>query len=421
MKFTKGLFGSFSPKVIVGAIAAVAVIGAAFYNFSSQRSELTLSSVEECNRIISPLIDKGEDIQGKLDVCKKNITLECDQKLAEVDKALSIEADWQERIKLFEERKAIADACFDAWLEGPLSFLSGDADVPLLGRGEFGESDALQVLCQNILDEFDQAISKEREFDKKWEIFQKRQSMVGWCFDEWLSGRHEEGDKRMPLLGRGELGQTETLRLVCDESINDVDEKLKTEKNYEARRSLYKLRERIVGLCFDEWLSGAYGQEDIPLLGRNDYGETSAFVADCLERIEASKNPTDIINECKKKFENGGYDKSKEPNWNTLIGGKQSQPAGKTPVVGNINNTQLHGSYEETPHRYLLKAIASDPEGGKLTFIWKINCGYFVGSTNGPQVEWRYDTPGECVDATVTVAVKDNQGLSAEKSQSVFN
>ncbi len=100
---------------------------------------------------------------------------------------------------------------------------------------------------------------------------------------------------------------------------------------------------------------------------------------------------------------------------------KKTQSTGRPPVIERIDNTQMHSSYEETPHRYLLKAAASDPEGGKLTFVWKINCGYFVGSANDAQIEWRYDTPGECVDAVVNVVVKDDQGLSAEKSQTVFN
>lgn len=100
---------------------------------------------------------------------------------------------------------------------------------------------------------------------------------------------------------------------------------------------------------------------------------------------------------------------------------KKTQSTGRPPIVERIDNTQLHGSYEETPHRYLLKVTASDPEGGKLTFVWKINCGYFVGPVDGSQVEWRYDTPGECPDAIVVVGAKDNEGLSTEKSQRVFN
>lgn len=92
----------------------------------------------------------------------------------------------------------------------------------------------------------------------------------------------------------------------------------------------------------------------------------------------------------------------------------------KAPVIERVDNTQLHGSYEEKPHRYLLKARAFDPEGGGLTFIWRVNCGYFTGPVNGSEIEWRYDTPGECVDASVTVKASDSEKNIAEKTQKVF-
>ncbi|MBI2074615.1 MAG: hypothetical protein HYT83_02120 [Candidatus Levybacteria bacterium] len=93
----------------------------------------------------------------------------------------------------------------------------------------------------------------------------------------------------------------------------------------------------------------------------------------------------------------------------------------KSPVIERVDYTQLHGSYEELPHRYLLKPVASDPEGSKLTYFWKINCGYFVGSTvGGGDVEWRYNTPGECVDAIVTVTARDEDGNLTKKVQSIF-
>lgn len=92
----------------------------------------------------------------------------------------------------------------------------------------------------------------------------------------------------------------------------------------------------------------------------------------------------------------------------------------KVPVIERVDNTQLHGSYEEKPHRYLLKARAFDPEGGGLTFIWSVNCGYFSGPVNGSEIEWRYDTPGECVDAVIIVAAKDKEGGRSEKTQDVF-
>lgn len=414
----KGIVHIIPLLVIVIVIGAAVAAGVFYFSFPKQppkQPTVTLSSVKECEGKLSPILEKGgEGLSETLDECKKKITRECDEKLAEVDNALSIEADWQERIKLFEERKAVAGACLNAWIDGPLSLLSRDSDAPLLGRGEFGETDALDVLCKDILGEFDDAISKETVFDKKWGIYQKRKSVVSWCFDEWLSGRHAQGDKRMPLLGRGELGQTAALKKVCDESINDIDAKLKTEKDFEKRRDLYKERERIVSSCLNEWHTGKFSAGDVPLLGGNGYNETNALISDCKERIKASPEPGDIIKECKKKFESGVYDRSKEPNWNTL------QSKGSPPSIGTVTYDQLHTSYEERPHRYLLKAKASDPEGGGLTFVWKIDCGYFVGVTTGQQVEWHYDTPGECVDASVTVKASDSEGNIAEKTQKVF-
>jgi len=99
---------------------------------------------------------------------------------------------------------------------------------------------------------------------------------------------------------------------------------------------------------------------------------------------------------------------------------KKMPTVGRVPTIDRIGNTQLHGSYDETPHRYLLQVFAGDPEGGKLTYSWSINCGYFVGAQNGSQIEWRYNTPGECAEAVVTVVVKDSEDLSTKKSQAVF-
>ncbi len=88
-----------------------------------------------------------------------------------------------------------------------------------------------------------------------------------------------------------------------------------------------------------------------------------------------------------------------------------------TVSIDRVDYTQLHGSYEELPHRYLLKASA---RGENLRYVWKINCGYFVGPAKAEQILWYYDTPGECVDAVVTVWALDDRGRDAEKAQKVF-
>lgn len=345
MKSVQGLLGGVSQKVIIGIIAAAVFVGVALYSSNSSKPEVALKSVEECNKTISDLIENDKDHYDEVLKCKEKIMAECDSSLAEVDKALGIEADWNELTKLFEERKAITGACFDAWIDGPLAFIDGDKDMPLLGRGELGQATALSKLC--------------------------------------------------------------------DESLRKIDEKLKSEKDYKARRNLYNQRSNIVDYCFEEWLSGSYGQEGIPLLGKNDYGETDAFVANCLEQIKASSDPIDIINKCKKEFKDFGYDKSQEPDWDALA-------SSGSPKVDSVNNKQLHGSYEETPHKYKLYAVVSNKGDGRLTYTWKINCGYFVGPTNGSEVEWHYDTPGECVDAVVTVAVANSAGGRSEKNHKVF-
>lgn len=129
--------------------------------------------------------------------------------------------------------------------------------------------------------------------------------------------------------------------------------------------------------------------------------------------IDGDGNPSEITS--------AGFEYQKADEKAFLPDQSKKAPAvGRAPNIDRIGNTQLHGSYDETPHRYLLQTFASDPEGGELTYSWSINCGYFVGAQNGPQVEWRYNTPGECVEAVVTVVVKDPEDLSVKKSQAVF-
>ena len=87
------------------------------------------------------------------------------------------------------------------------------------------------------------------------------------------------------------------------------------------------------------------------------------------------------------------------------------------PIIKKIKNTQLHINYNDKPHRYLLELITT--KTGDYRYTWEnINCGYFVGKKDkegehrDKTIEWRYDTPGECVDARVTVKVVGlgNQG-----------
>ncbi|MBI2327095.1 hypothetical protein HYU92_02145 [Candidatus Curtissbacteria bacterium] len=128
--------------------------------------------------------------------------------------------------------------------------------------------------------------------------------------------------------------------------------------------------------------------------------------------VDGDGNPSEITS--------GDFEYLKADKKSLVDEAKKAPAGGKAPVIDRVDNSQLHGSYEETPHRYLLQAQARDPEGGQLTYTWSINCGYFAGTLNGSQIEWRYNTPGECVDAVVTVTVKDSDDLITKKSQAVF-
>lgn len=91
------------------------------------------------------------------------------------------------------------------------------------------------------------------------------------------------------------------------------------------------------------------------------------------------------------------------------------------PTIEDVLYEQLHENYEDSPHRYTLTAYASDPdENLPLTYEWSINCGYFEGDVNSSSVEWRYDTPGECIDAEVTVTVIDSQGATDSFTKQLF-
>jgi hypothetical protein len=121
------------------------------------------------------------------------------------------------------------------------------------------------------------------------------------------------------------------------------------------------------------------------------------------------------------------------PNPRTSDSGATSAPAKKTqngvgdeiirqpeevapnqkPVIKGVTVSQLHFSYNEVPHRYRLMIDVSDPDGNlPLAYTWSISCGYFFGPVNSEAVEWRYDTPGECINARLTIKVADSLGAS---------
>lgn len=94
--------------------------------------------------------------------------------------------------------------------------------------------------------------------------------------------------------------------------------------------------------------------------------------------------------------------------------------AAQPPKISNLSVEQLHQSYQEVPHRYRLTL---NIQGGvePFKFEWKINCGTLVTPSNLPTVEWHYNTPGECANAKVVVAVLDSTGWGQILTQDVFD
>lgn len=139
-----------------------------------------------------------------------------------------------------------------------------------------------------------------------------------------------------------------------------------------------------------------------------------------LEVVDEDDNASDPITIPFEYLGKGGKTEKTPSSGPTLPPDKSVKTVGQAPAVNSVSYTQLHADYEEVPHRYLLKASASDLEGGKLSYSWTINCGYFVNQSSVSEIEWRYNTPGECINAVVSVTVKDSDGLTGTKSQKVF-
>lgn len=88
-------------------------------------------------------------------------------------------------------------------------------------------------------------------------------------------------------------------------------------------------------------------------------------------------------------------------------------------TIKNFTATQLHANYDDSPHRYQL-AVSTEAGRSPFTYSWRIDCGRLVGSPNSSTVEWQYDKPGECAEATVAFAVLDANGAGQALTQKVF-
>ena len=106
-----------------------------------------------------------------------------------------------------------------------------------------------------------------------------------------------------------------------------------------------------------------------------------------------------------------------------------------------VSAEQLHKNYEDSPHRYRLrvfgdgefKSVFDDPD---VNVRFVLPCGYFVNSKLqkvdivfvdkkgtlsddfGDAVEWRYNIPGECAEALITIQITDikSGAILSEKS-----
>ncbi|MFH1598527.1 MAG: hypothetical protein ABIB97_05715 [Patescibacteria group bacterium] len=136
---------------------------------------------------------------------------------------------------------------------------------------------------------------------------------------------------------------------------------------------------------------------------------TAGFIDNCCEDDEEDQQrDAEFANVMLKQMEN---ENANTANENTNA--DEEEPTNQAPEIQGINISQLHQNYPDTPHRYQLTAIVRDPEGDVVSYSWTVDCGYLIQEdpinvyTN--RKEWRYDTPGECVEATITLKVYDSQ------------
>lgn len=95
----------------------------------------------------------------------------------------------------------------------------------------------------------------------------------------------------------------------------------------------------------------------------------------------------------------------------------------KPVVIKDVAIVQLHKDFNEIPHRYSFEAKTLWK--GDFRYRWSVNCGYFVGEKNGEgeattrETEWRYDKPGACANARMSLIITSN--ISGNKQMRVQN
>lgn len=253
------------PLVALVVAAGVVIGGIAWSKNNTKQSASHV--LADCQQEIDKLSqEKGPELGAVLDKCSKDFRADCDTRVADVDKQLQGTSGWQEKKTLWAQRTAITDECLGEWHGG---ILDGANDKPLLGRGEFGESDALERVCNGALGIMDKRLAQASDFDAKWRVFKERQEVVDWCFEQWLSGRHD--GSREPLLGRGGLGEGAAMKSICDKTLEDLSGQIEKERNAVERETLIKEKDRISSICQQEWQSGRYDQADVPAIGKGRY------------------------------------------------------------------------------------------------------------------------------------------------------
>lgn len=255
----------FKKLAVLVVVVGVVIGGIVWSKIDTKQS--TSHILASCQQEIDKLTQANRpELVNLLNKCSKDLRAECETRVADVDKQLYATSDWQGKKTLWVQRTAIADECLEQWHGG---MLDGVNDKPLLGRGEFSESDALERVCQDALGVMDKRLVQESDFDAKWRTFKERQEVVDWCFGEWQSGRHDAS--RALLLGRGELGETKTMKSICDDTLANLAGQIEKEKDAVKRQKLIKEKDRISAICQEEWQSGRYDQADVPAIDKGQY------------------------------------------------------------------------------------------------------------------------------------------------------